>query len=205
MKAKECMIFKENSLSLDFTNYKARQGSLLIAEPFMQDTYFKRSVVLLAIHDEKEGSLGFIVNKPFKNGVYLGDIIKVFSNTKNWPIFFGGPVQTSSLFYIHTLGDLIPNSKPIDEGIYFGGDFKVVEELVKNDEATPEDIKFIFGYSGWAPNQLEEEMMNNSWLTTAAKKELIFGKWYDNAGWQKAVCQTPHFYVAHFPQNVIWN
>lgn len=80
------MIFKENSLSLDFTNYKAQQGSLLIAEPFMKDGFFKRSVVLMAIHNDKEGSLGFIINKPMKN-VCLSDVVKMFSNAQDWPIF----------------------------------------------------------------------------------------------------------------------
>jgi putative transcriptional regulator len=198
------MIFKENSLSLDFTNYKARKGSLLIAEPFMLDGYFKRSVVLLAIHNEKEGTLGFIVNKPIKN-VALSDIVKPFENATDWPIYFGGPVQTTSLFYIHRLGDLITDSKEIVEGIYFGGDFKIVQELVKKDEATPQDIKFFLGYAGWGENQLEDEIARNSWLTTTAKPSLVFNKMSQNEWWRKAVFQTPHFYVANFPENAYLN
>jgi putative transcriptional regulator len=198
------MIFKENSLSLDFTNYRAKQGHLLIAEPFMNDSYFKRSVVLLAIHNAKEGSLGFIVNKPIKN-VCLADIVKPFSNAKDWPIYFGGPVQTSSLFYIHTLGDLVEDSKEISDGIYFGGEFKTIESLVKNDEASPKEIKFFLGYSGWGQDQLESEIMNNSWLSIGASKDLVFGNYPENKCWQKAVYRTPHFYVAHFPQNSMWN
>ncbi|MCX7728568.1 MAG: YqgE/AlgH family protein [Bacteroidia bacterium] len=198
------MIFKENSLSLDFSNYKAKAGSLLLAEPFMNDGYFKRSVVLLAIHNEKEGSLGFIINKPIKN-VSLADSIKIFSNAKDWPLYFGGPVQTSSLFYIHTLGDLVEDSKDLGHGIYFGGDFETIKQLVIKDEATPQDIKFFLGYSGWGEQQLEEEILNNSWLTTPARKELVFGKCIENTCWQKAIYHTPHFYVAHFPQNSMWN
>lgn len=198
------MIFKENELSLDFRNYKAKQGCLLIAEPFMKDGFFKKSVVLMAIHNDKDGSLGFIVNKPIKN-VYLADVVKMFSNAKDWPIFFGGPVQTSSLFYIHKLGDLIPNSKEVAEGIYFGGDFEMIEELVKRDEASDKDIKFFLGYSGWGENQLDEEILNNSWLTTPATKDLVFGKCYETKCWQKAIKRTPHFYVANFPENTLWN
>lgn len=198
------MIFKENSLSLDFTKYKAKQGNLLIADPFMKDGFFKRSVVLMAIHNDKEGSLGFIVNKPIKN-ICLADVVKIFSNAKDWPIFFGGPVQTSSLFYIHTLGDIITDSKPIGEGIYFGGDFKIIEELVKKDEATSQEIKFFLGYSGWGDGQLDEEILANSWLSAVATKDLVFSKCYENKCWQKAIYQTPHFYVAHFPENAMWN
>lgn len=198
------MLFQENSLSLDFTNYKVYSGCLLIAEPFMRDSSFKRTVVLLAIHNDQEGSLGFIVNKPIKN-LYLGDMITSFANAKEWPVFFGGPVQTSSLFFIHQLGDIIEDSKEVADGIYFGGNPKIVEELVKREEATPQDIKFFLGYSGWGKDQLDEEILRNSWLVTGATKDLVFGECYENKAWQKAVRRTPHFYVAHFPENPEWN
>lgn len=194
------MLFQENSLSLDFTSYKVRRGSLLMAEPFMKDGYFKRTVVLLAIHNDQEGSLGFIVNKPIKN-LCLSDIVKSFTNAKEWPVFFGGPVQTSSLFFIHQLGDIIEDSKEVADGIYFGGNPKIIEELVKREEATPQDIKFFLGYSGWGESQLDEEILKNSWLATSATKDLVFGECYENNAWQKAVRRTPHFYVAHFPED----
>jgi len=198
------MIFKENSLSLDFTNYKAEKGCLLIAEPFLIDSFFKRSVVLMAIHNEKEGSLGFIINKPIKN-VYLSDVVKIFKDATDWPIFFGGPVQTSSLFYIHTLGDLVDNSKEITDGIYFGGDFEIIKDLVIKNEASSKDIKFFLGYSGWGQGQLEDELLRNSWLTTPANKKIVFGNCYGNKCWQKVVSKTPHFYVSNFPENPMWN
>lgn len=198
------MIFKENSLSLDFTNYKAKQGCFLIAEPFLNDGYFKRSVVLLAVTNEKEGALGFIINKPIEN-IYLSDIIKSFKDATDWPVYLGGPVQNSSLFYIHSIGDVVPNSKKITDDIYFGGDFEVIEKLIKSNEATPKDIKFLLGYSGWAEHQLEEEIMRNSWLTTVADKKLVFGNAINNRCWQLAVSRTPHFYVAHFPIDARWN
>ncbi len=198
------MIFKENSLSLDYTNYRARQGSLLISEPFIKDGYFKRTAVFLAIHNEKEGSLGFIINKPIQN-IYLSNIVKSLKSSKDWLIFFGGPVQTSSLFYIHSIGNIVEDSKEICDGIYFGGNFDTIQELIKRNEASPQDIKFFLGYSGWGKNQLDEEIYNNSWLTTHANKKIVFGNYSNNRCWQKAVSQTPHFYVAHFPENVMLN
>ena len=43
--------------------FEPTQGSLLVSEPFLADSFFKRSVVLLSEHDKK-GTLGFILNKP---------------------------------------------------------------------------------------------------------------------------------------------
>ena len=37
-------------------------GRILLAEPFLNDGYFNRAVILLAEHDEK-GSIGFMLNK----------------------------------------------------------------------------------------------------------------------------------------------
>jgi putative transcriptional regulator len=53
---------------------KINKGQLLIAEPSISgDLSFNRSVILLAIHD-KEGSVGFIINKPLKYTINLTEI-----------------------------------------------------------------------------------------------------------------------------------
>jgi putative transcriptional regulator len=49
---------------------KINKGQLLIAEPSITgDLSFNRSVILLADHD-KEGSVGFIINKPLKYTIH---------------------------------------------------------------------------------------------------------------------------------------
>ena len=41
-------------------------GTLLIAEPFLKDPSFIRSVVMLCRHNEDEGTFGFALNKILK-------------------------------------------------------------------------------------------------------------------------------------------
>src|ERR1035437_8936677 len=98
-------------IKLDYTKFKPEQGKLLLSEPFSADPNFKRTVVLLAQHDE-EGSVGFVLNRPMN--LKLERIIDEFKGCK-LPVWDGGPVQRDSLFYIHTLGDAIPDSIPILE------------------------------------------------------------------------------------------
>jgi len=86
----------------DLNNLIPEKGVLLIAEPFMVDSYFKRAVVLLTSYSEKEVS-GFILNKPLKTS--LCDIIPNEFENFDVPIYLGGPVDSSSLFFIHTLGN----------------------------------------------------------------------------------------------------
>ena len=87
----------------DLNKLNVSKGRLLLAEPFMEDTYFKRSVVFLTEHNE-EGAFGFILNKPLE--ITVNDVLKDFPDFFA-PVFMGGPVQSDSLFYIHTQGEFI--------------------------------------------------------------------------------------------------
>ena len=83
-------------------SFHAAAGSLLISEPLQADSFFKRSVVLVSEHDLK-GTLGFILNK--LTDVKLNDAVEDFP-AFDAPLYFGGPVDTDTLFYIHTVGHL---------------------------------------------------------------------------------------------------
>jgi len=104
-------------------------GKILISEPFLNDFYFKRSIVLLAEHTT-EGSFGLIVNKPVD--LSLNEVIKDFSDF-DAKVFIGGPVRTDSLFVLHTLGNIIPDSQKIIEGIYWGGNMELIKNMIINN------------------------------------------------------------------------
>ncbi|UKM63479.1 YqgE/AlgH family protein [Flavobacteriaceae bacterium GSB9] len=141
---------------------KPKKGNLLIAEPaIIGDVSFNRSIVLLADHSH-EGSIGFILNKPLEYNI--SDLIPELSAT--FKVYNGGPVEQDNLYFIHKVPQLIPNSIEISLGIYWGGDFTKVAELIKNDTIKETDIKFFLGYSGWEANQLENELKANSWVVT---------------------------------------
>ena len=160
-----------NILKIHTTNLKPAKGRILISEPFLLDYYFKRSVVLLAEHNE-EGSFGLIINKPVKMG--LSDIITDFPVFEA-PVYLGGPVKTDSLFFIHTLGELVPESMEIMDGLYWGGDIEAIKEMIVIGRITTSQIKFFMGYSGWVANQLDGELRKNSWLVsnTTAKQIML--------------------------------
>jgi len=149
-------------LKIKTNNIKPDRGTILISEPFLLDYFFRRSVILLAEHNE-DGTFGVIVNKPIK--ARFNDIVKDFPEF-NSKIFLGGPVQGDSLFFIHTLGDLVENSLEIIPGVFWGGDIERIRELIKLSLIKPNQIRFFIGYSGWSPNQLEEELERNSWVVS---------------------------------------
>lgn len=144
---------------------KPTKGVLLIAEPaIIGDVSFNRSVVLLAEHNEN-GSVGFILNKPLKY------CLKDFLPEVNCelPVYNGGPVEQDNLYFIHTVPELIPNSVEISHGIYWGGDFDTILDMLMNNELDASQIQFFLGYSGWSINQLEDELKENSWVVTKNK------------------------------------
>ncbi len=136
-----------------------KKGKILIAEPFLNDPHFKRSIVLLTEHN-KEGSVGFVLNKPVDMAV--SDILEDFPEL-DVSISMGGPVSTNTVHYIHTLGNAIPNSVRVMKDIYWGGDFEAVKSLAKAGALNRKQIRFFLGYSGWKPNQLEDELAQNAW------------------------------------------
>ena len=79
---------------------KVEKGTVLLAEPFMLDPNFKRSVVLVCEHDDKEGTVGFVMNKPLH--MQVNELITDFPDIEA-PVYFGGPVATDTIHYVHNV------------------------------------------------------------------------------------------------------
>ncbi len=145
------------------------KGKILLSEPFLNDPYFRRAAILLCEHNE-EGSFGFVLNNYLE--MSLEQIMKGLPDLDT-RVSVGGPVNNSNLYYLHTLGNSISNSKEITEGIFLGGDFEVIKEQILSHSLDQSKIRFFVGYSGWSANQLQEEMEQNSWYVTDAETSLV--------------------------------
>ena len=141
-------------------NEKVKIGSLLISDPFLDDRYFGRSVILLCGY-VKKGAFGFVLNQ------YLDiDLHKLDTDFPdiNARISLGGPVDKEHLFFIHSLGGKIEGSTSLYNGIYYGGDFDQLSMLFETEPETKNKVRFFIGYSGWSEVQLDEEIKESSWL-----------------------------------------
>ncbi len=147
------------------------KGILLIANPFLKDPNFSRTVIFLCEH-QKEGSFGFVLNKLFPKALneLLPDLVDV-----NFPVYQGGPVQGDTLHFLHQYPDLISGGEEVSRGIFWGGNFESLLIHLKNNEIRPEKIRFFIGYSGWTEGQLDFEMKEESWVTATSTRKLIFG------------------------------
>lgn len=171
-------------------------GILLIADPFLKDPNFLRTVVFLCEHKE-EGSFGFVINRPFTHT--LDELLTDLSGHP-LPVFYGGPVQMDTIHFIHQYPDIIPGGTEVMKGVYWGGEIDIALELVKSNTIDPAKIRFYLGYSGWGSHQLNDEIRQKSWLTVKATSPLVFHK-DPNEIWKDALRQLGGEYemMVNFP------
>lgn len=181
---------------------KPSKGHLLIAEPsIIGDVSFNRAVVLLAEYNTT-GSVGFILNKPLD--YKLKDFVPEIQS--DLPVYNGGPVEQDNLYFIHCVPELIPESIEISTGIYWGGNFDVILDLLKDDKLQPDQIRFFLGYSGWDAGQLNQELELNSWVVVPNTYGNIIGK-KDMNFWKEKMLELGGDYLiwSNAPENPNYN
>lgn len=183
-------------------NYEIKNGIVLLAEPFMLDPNFRRAAVLLCEHSP-EGSLGFIMNRPTDRRI--DELIEDFPEFDS-TTFWGGPVQTNTIHYLHNVGSLLEDSIKIADGVFWGGDFEKLKFLINSGLVTPTNIRFFMGYAGWDEGQLIDEMATGSWVPADMHPNYIF-KSKPEMLWQQVMYNKGDAYsvIAFMPDTANWN
>ncbi|KAA8998193.1 YqgE/AlgH family protein [Affinibrenneria salicis] len=155
------------------------QHHFLIAMPALQDTIFKRSVVYICEHNE-DGAMGLIVNKPMDQFT-VEDVLQKLKITPNprdpeirldKPVFTGGPLSDDRGFILHTPQPGFGSSIAISDDTMITTSKDVLETLGTAEQ--PQDVLVALGYSAWEKGQLEQELLDNAWLTTPADNDILF-------------------------------
>jgi putative transcriptional regulator len=157
------------------------QGRVLIAEPFLPGDYFSRSTVLL-VQCSAEGDVGFILNKPTE--FLVKDLFNGFPDL-DIHLFLGGPVSNDKLFFLHTLGDKIPDSLHISGQLYWSGDFEHLMSLMRAGIVEEDEVRFFLGYSGWSAGQLAAEISDFSWVVIEPEIDTILSS--DENFWSESI------------------
>ncbi|MDP4207755.1 MAG: YqgE/AlgH family protein [Bacteroidota bacterium] len=186
-----------NIFKIEYNKVAPKKGRILVSEPFLQDNYFKRSIVLLTEHSS-EGAVGFVLNKPLD--LKVSEVMNDFPDME-MPVSIGGPVSTHTIHYIHTLGTKIPDSVHVYNNIYWGGDFDFIKDLIHGGNLSSHEIRFFLGYSGWQAGQLETELEQNSWVITELEPNKIM--YPEMNDWKETLSQLGNKYKiwANFPEN----
>ncbi|MCF3973836.1 YqgE/AlgH family protein [Paracoccus salsus] len=165
-------------------------GKILIAMPGMADPRFQRSVVLVCAHSE-EGAMGLVLNRPLPE-IDFSDLleqlgIEADDAARQIEVRFGGPVEPGRGFVLHNVpahGNDPEGRLRISGALAMTTTRDILEDLAHGQG--PESAVLALGYAGWGPGQLEDEMLQNGWLTGDGAEELIFGADHDDK-WQAAL------------------
>ena len=150
-------------------------GQLLVATRRMGDPRFAETVINMVQHDAG-GAMGLVVNRVIGSGPLAkflkGVGIEAAGIEGKIRLHYGGPVEIGRGFALHS-GDFHG-----DGTVRLPGDVSMsaLLQVLKAAAAGegPERVLFLFGYAGWAPGQLENEIKRQDWVTAPADIELIF-------------------------------
>ena len=159
------------------------KGKLLISDPFLDEDYFRRSVVYLCEHNI-DGSFGFVVNNFIS--INLNELDESLPKVEA-QISLGGPMEVNSLYFIHQFGDQIQNSAEISDGVFLGGDFQQLSNKIVEDQSNISKVRFIIGYAGWKRKQLKEEIKNNAWIVKELSSPLQLFESQSRLSWKRVM------------------
>ena len=166
---------------MSFIKSASLRNQFLIATPTLEDGIFKSSVTYICEHDE-DGAMGIIINRP--SDLKFNDLVKEFeaietSELNTQPVMVGGPVGLERGFVLHqTPANTIEwlSTLQISNDVALTGSKDILTAL--GEGQGPDKFLFVLGYAGWGAGQLEQELMENDWLTSPATPEILFSTPY---------------------------
>jgi len=152
------------------------QNHLLIAMPSLDDPYFKRSVVYICEHDD-EGAMGLVINQPIAQLSVHQLLTKLEmpvedKTLEQQQVFNGGPLSQDRGFILHSPQPLWSSSASIAPEIMLTTS-KDILQVIGTPKA-PDKFLVALGFAGWDEGQLEQELIDNSWLTLEADPSILF-------------------------------
>lgn len=161
---------------------RAIEPGLLLAAPSLGDKNFEGTVVLLGIHDEDDGSLGWVLNGPtVAPAETIIRATELVDPDQRLPDGFtraarrGGPVAPESVWILYDRRggvELLPGSIAVGEEIAVTATAEALKILVAG--GGPANFHLLVGYAGWGSGQLAGEMAKGAWLPATANAALIF-------------------------------
>ncbi len=164
-------------------------GKLLVAKPDMSDPRFAEAVILMVRHSS-DGAFGLVINKPILDvgfaEIAAGFGITDIATSGTARAHFGGPVEPSLGFVVHSSDYSSAGTITVTETIAVSGDARALRDILGGDG--PERFVFVLGYTGWSAGQLESEIARDDWEIAPADREVVLDANYGTK-WQRALQQ----------------
>ncbi|MDE1895881.1 MAG: YqgE/AlgH family protein [Rhodospirillales bacterium] len=164
-------------------------GQVLLAMPAMRDPRFTQSVIFICAHNE-EGAMGLVLNRTLRKPRF-SDLLQQLGVEPHPPqrdlaVGQGGPVEDHRGFVLHSAEWMTEGSLDVDGAHVLSASMEVLQAVASG--GGPAQARLLLGYAGWGAGQLEEEICQNSWLTTDPDNDIIFDSAYQTK-WQRALAK----------------
>ncbi len=118
--------------------------------------------------------MGIIINQPAS--MSYNDLFQQLNLNDNYgddsPLLIGGPVKKERGFVLHSTEKAWNSTSTVSDDISITGSKDILQDIAKYEG--PAQAIIALGYAGWDSGQLEQEILENSWLTVPADKAIIF-------------------------------
>jgi len=149
-------------------------GQLLIASPSLRDP-FDHAVIMIAQHD-RNGALGIVINRPIDRRPIATVLAALGADAAGVSdsvlIFLGGPVSPNIAFALHSTDYHGSHTRDIDGRVALSDAAEVLHDIGTGHG--PKQSLIAFGYAGWAPQQLDDELARGAWVIAPENPALVF-------------------------------
>ena len=161
-------------------------GQIIVSMPSLQDERFFKTVIYMCAHSD-DGSMGIIINKKIDYDLYP-DLLEQLGidkplNNKKLFIRYGGPVESGRGFVLHSDDIVRKETLNINKGVALTSTAEFFDDL--SIGKGPKNSILALGYAGWGPGQLENEIIQNSWMTLSVDNTFLFDNEVSNK-WSEA-------------------
>ncbi len=151
---------------------KPGPGMFLVARRALDGSHFGQSVVYLVEHGEG-GTVGVIVNR--SSDVSLSEAVPDIEDNlaAAHALYYGGPVGLPVILMLARSESATEGMAHVADDVYISSDRRVLDEVLAAKK-TDSELRFYFGYSGWAVGQLDSELLRGDWHVETADTDAIF-------------------------------
>lgn len=173
---------------MDDTEAVYLAGKLLIAMPGTTDPQFKRSLVYICAHSS-EGAMGLVINRRLPDLSLAAMLTRIGIENHRMlhqkPVHNGGPVERERGFVLHSAEYAAGSATlKVNKGFSMTATMDILEDIAQG--IGPVRRLVALGYCGWGPGQLDQEMLDNGWLTLTPGPGLVFST-DDETKWTSAL------------------
>lgn len=145
-------------------------GRFLVAARKLEDPNFSQAVVLLVDYDET-GAFGLVVNRPteLQLRVALPEVPELAGSDAR--VFLGGPVSTERIVVLFRALAPREHALLIFDDVYVSSHPDTLRAVAGREDGP---YRAYAGYAGWAPGQLDDEVLRGDWHIAPADTELVF-------------------------------